>query len=79
VSEAVREDILSLRLQPGTLLDETELAGRFKVSRSPIREALIRLSGEGLEQTLRNRSSNVAPCDVSIVQSHLSAWCSCSV
>jgi DNA-binding GntR family transcriptional regulator len=73
VYEGLREDILSLRLQPGTLLDETELAGRFKVSRSPVREALIRLSGEGLVQTLRNRSSIVAPFDVALIQSHLNA------
>lgn len=70
---SLRDDILSLRLQPGTLLDETELAARFGVSRSPVREALIRLAGEGLVQTLRNRSSIVAPFDVSTVQSHLNA------
>jgi DNA-binding GntR family transcriptional regulator len=73
VYEGLREDILSLRLQPGTLLDETELAGLFKVSRSPVREALIRLSGEGLVQTLRNRSSIVAHFDVAMIQSHLNA------
>lgn len=73
VYEGLRDDILSLRLQPGTLLDETELAGRFKVSRSPVREALIRLSGEGLVQTLRNRSSIVAPFDVATIHSHLNA------
>jgi DNA-binding GntR family transcriptional regulator len=73
VYEGLREDILSLKLQPGTLLDETEIAGRFKVSRSPVREALIRLSGEGLVQTLRNRSSIVAPFDVAMIQSHLNA------
>jgi len=70
---SLRDDILSLRLQPGTLLDETELAARFGVSRSPVREALIRLAGDGLVQTLRNRSSIVAPFDVSTVQSHLNA------
>jgi DNA-binding GntR family transcriptional regulator len=73
VYDSLREDILSLQLQPGTLLDETELAARFGVSRSPVREALIRLAGEGLVQTLRNRSSIVAPFDVSSVQGHLNA------
>lgn len=73
VYDSLRDDILSLQLQPGSLLDETELAARFGVSRSPVREALIRLSGEGLVQTLRNRSSIVAPFDVSTVQSHLNA------
>lgn len=73
VYDTLRDDILSLRMQPGALLDETELAERFKVSRSPIREALIRLSGDGLVQTLRNRSSIVAPFDVSMVPSHVNA------
>ena len=73
VYEGLRGDILSLRLEPGTLLDETELASRFKVSRSPVREALIRLAGEGLVQTLRNRSSIVAPFDVTTIHSHLNA------
>jgi DNA-binding GntR family transcriptional regulator len=65
VYQALREDILSLSLHPGTLLDETELSQRFGVSRSPVREALIRLSAEGLVRTLRNRSSIVAFFDVS--------------
>lgn len=73
VYEELRRDILNLRMEPGTLLDETELAERFSLSRSPIREALIRLSAEGLVQTLRNRSSIVAPFDVVAIPSFLDA------
>lgn len=73
VYEALRSDILGLAMEPGTLLDETELAERFKLSRSPVREALIRLSGEGLVHTLRNRSSIVAPFDVAAIPSYLDA------
>ena len=43
VYTALRTEILSLELPPGHLLDETTLAERFDLSRSPIREALIRL------------------------------------
>jgi Transcriptional regulators len=46
------------------LLDETLVSRQFGVSRSPVREALIRLSAEGLVQNLRNRTSIVAPFDV---------------
>lgn len=70
VYEALREDILNLKLSPGELLDEGELSSRFSVSRSPVREALIRLSGEGLVQTLRNRSSVVARFDVQDLPSY---------
>lgn len=53
------------------MLDESELAARFRLSRSPVREALIRLSAEGLVHTLRNRSSIVAPFDVAAIPSYL--------
>ena len=46
VYETLRDEILSLTLDPGTALDETALAERFGMSRSPVREALIRLAGE---------------------------------
>lgn len=62
--EALRDEILSLRLQPGAVLDETSLAERFSMSRSPVREALIRLAGDELVVTLSNRSTVVAPIDV---------------
>ena len=62
--ETLRDDILSLELAPGQLLDETTFADRFGMSRSPVREAFIRLAGEGLVVTLANRSTIVAPIDV---------------
>jgi len=58
-------------MEPGTLLDETELAEQFGLSRSPVREALIRLAGERLVQILRNRSSIVAPFYVATIPSYL--------
>ena len=64
VYDRLRDEILSLALAPGALLDETTLAERFGMSRSPIREALIRLSGDELVVTLSNRSTVVAPIDV---------------
>lgn len=62
--ETLRDEILSLALAPGQLLDETTLAERFGMSRSPVREALIRLAGDDLVVTLSNRSTIVAPVDV---------------
>lgn len=40
---------------PGTQLGETELAGRFQVSRGPLREAMQRLVSEGLLRSERHR------------------------
>lgn len=62
--DTLRDEILSLALAPGEVLDETTLAERFGMSRSPIREALIRLAGDDLVVTLSNRSTVVAPIDI---------------
>jgi DNA-binding GntR family transcriptional regulator len=64
VYDALRREILSLKLEPGALLDETSLSQRFGFSRSPIREALIRLAGDGFVVTLQNRTTIVAPVDI---------------
>lgn len=60
----LRQDILRVILAPGAPLDELGLSERFDLSRSPIREALVRLSGEGLVNILPNRSTVVAPLDL---------------
>ena len=64
VYQTLHDEILSLALAPGQLLDETTLAERFGMSRSPVREALIRLAGDELVVTLANRSTIVAPIDI---------------
>lgn len=43
----LREMILSFELYPGSRVTETELADLFQVSRTPVREALLRLENEG--------------------------------
>lgn len=73
VYSTLREEILALTLQPGQLLDETTLAERFNLSRSPVREALIRLSGEELVVTLANRSTIVAPIEVATFPKYVEA------
>lgn len=50
----LRQEILSGDLEPGTFLKEVELAKRFGVSRTPVRDALQRLEDNGLiERTSR--------------------------
>jgi DNA-binding GntR family transcriptional regulator len=63
----VREDIIGLRLPPGADLDEGSLEERFGVSRTPVREALIRLASEGLIVLLPNRGARVTHIDISDV------------
>lgn len=61
VFERLRNEILSLELRPGQLIDEASLATRFHVSRSPVREALVRLASEGLVETVPNKGTVVTP------------------
>jgi DNA-binding GntR family transcriptional regulator len=60
VYRSVRAQILNLTLAPGEDLDELKLVRQFKVSRTPVREALIRLSSEGLVAILPNVGARVA-------------------
>jgi DNA-binding GntR family transcriptional regulator len=73
VYKKIREDILCLKLRPGEPLDEVGLAKRFKLSRSPVREALIRLAAEGLVTLLPNRSALVAPLQFETLPRYLEA------
>jgi DNA-binding GntR family transcriptional regulator len=63
VYETLRQAILELSLEPGSPLDEVTLSERFDMSRTPIREALVRLVADGLAKTLPNRNTVVATID----------------
>ncbi len=63
VYEKLRQSILDLTLEPGSPLDEVGLSEQFDMSRTPIREALVRLSAEGLVTTLPNRNTIVSTID----------------
>lgn len=59
----LRNWILDGTLAPGSRLRDKELAEQLGVSRTPIREALLRLEDEGLVKTKPNRSTLVSPID----------------
>lgn len=69
----LRNEILTMQLAPGAALDEVGLAERFDLSRSPVREALVRLSADGLVTMLANRSTVVTPMDFGRVPEFLDA------
>lgn len=56
----LEQEIVTGSLKPGTRLDETLLAERFGVSRTPIREALTRLASSGLVEIRPRRGAVVA-------------------
>ena len=57
--QAVFERIVSRRLQPGECIVESKLAPELGISRTPLREALQRLEGEGMVIKNANRSYTV--------------------
>ena len=61
VRAVLRRDIIAGRLLPRTMLSEQELSQRFGVSRTPIREALIKLAEENLIEIYPQYGSFVAP------------------
>lgn len=61
VYRLLRNDILSCALFPGQSLHEIDLAERFGLSKSPIRDALIRLEGDRLVTVTPRKGYRVAP------------------
>ena len=68
IYDALRADILKLKLPPGTEIREAELASRFEVSKSPVRDALMRLERESLVITTPRQGYRVAPVSLADVQ-----------
>lgn len=64
VYERIRGEILSCALRPGTLLQERELAERYSVSKSPVRDALLRLEEQCLVEVLPRKGYRVRPVSI---------------
>lgn len=56
----VRRGIIEGQYQPGSRLIETQIAEALEVSRTPVREALVRLAAEGFVDLIRNRGAFVS-------------------
>lgn len=65
IYDFLRKHITETTIKPGTLLSENSLSEHFNVSRQPVREALMRLSYEGLLSVLPQRGSVVERISVS--------------
>jgi GntR family transcriptional regulator, rspAB operon transcriptional repressor len=71
VFERLREMILSLELTPGTVLSRTELANRYGLSQTPVRDALMKLGEEGLVDIYPQHATVVSQINVtSALQAH---------
>jgi DNA-binding GntR family transcriptional regulator len=68
IYRAIRSAILTCEFRPGQELREQALAERFRVSRSPIRDTLLRLEQEQLVTVLPRRGYRVNPISMSDVE-----------
>jgi DNA-binding GntR family transcriptional regulator len=71
--DTLRREILGLELEPGQELDEAGLVARLGLSRTPVREALIRLAADELVVLLPNRGAKVAPLDLADTPRYIEA------
>jgi DNA-binding GntR family transcriptional regulator len=62
--QQLEEEITTLRIPPGAIVSEALLSKRFRVGRTPVREALQRLAREGLVVIMPRRGVVVSEIDV---------------
>ena len=63
----LQRQIVTMALKPGTALGEQLLADRYGVSRTPVREAVIRLSEERLVDVLPQQGTFVSRLDITLI------------
>ena len=66
--DQLHHEILTCALAPGQIVSERELARRFEISKTPIREALAQTCHDGLMQRLPGRGYMVAPITIKDIQ-----------
>jgi DNA-binding GntR family transcriptional regulator len=68
IYQAIRSAVLTCEFQPGQELREQVLAERYRVSRSPVRDSLLRLAQENLITVLPRQGYRVKPISISDVE-----------
>ena len=59
IVEALKKELINGSLSPDTLIVETQIGKRFGVSKTPAREALVRLSGMGFVSAIPGKGYTV--------------------
>jgi DNA-binding GntR family transcriptional regulator len=66
--EMIRDQIVSRQLEPGAVFTEADLARTLGMSKTPVREALLRLQVEEFVQAIPRRGHVVAPIQISEIR-----------
>lgn len=64
VYEILRENIISLAIEPGQQISEKEISDLLQVSRTPVREAFVKLAQEELLEVYPQRGTKIALIDL---------------
>ena len=64
----IRDNIISLDMEPKSRVNDRELAAALGLSRTPVREALLELAKVDIVQVFPQRSSIIAPIDYDIME-----------
>lgn len=64
VYNLLKELIISIQLKPGQMLSEKEVADSLQASKTPIREAMIRLQSNGLVEIIPKKGTFVTPIKI---------------
>lgn len=68
IYQQIKEDIFSFQLKPGQRFTETDIAEKYQVSRTPIRQVLYRLEQEGYVNVHFRSGWEVKPLDYNFYQ-----------
>ncbi|MGG5460169.1 GntR family transcriptional regulator [Clostridium sp. B9] len=68
VYRVLKDNIMCLELKPGELLSESDLSKKLNVSRTPIREVLIKLKAEKLIEVKPQAGTYVSPIDWNLIE-----------
>jgi DNA-binding GntR family transcriptional regulator len=66
--QRIREMIISLRLAPGSHVDERALKDELSIGRTPVRDSLLRLAAENLLESIPGRGFFVKPINLDDVK-----------
>ncbi|MFQ6848861.1 MAG: GntR family transcriptional regulator, partial [Clostridium perfringens] len=68
VYRVLKDNIMSLELSPGEILSESDLSKKLNVSRTPIREVLIKLKAEKLIEVKPQAGTYVSQIDWNLIE-----------
>jgi len=74
VVDLLRDAICSGYFPSGMRLIESELAGKMKVSRTPLREAMRQLEAEGMVEIVPNKGAKIISCSRDDIKEIYSIW-----